>query len=263
MNVIRIAGGLGNQIFQYAFGKSMMQNGIDVKFNMRWSATPKNAHRPFRLDKFRVNIPICHITNKVIHEKNISGCDLSLLKRDGFTFAGYWQYMLYFIDLIPVLKKEICVREEFYNEEFLVLREKILNTESVGIHIRRGDYVYQKGFYDLPFKYYLNAINYTDGELFIFSDDIPWCKEKFKESYFSRKITFVSLIDYLDFELLKLCKHQVTANSTFSYWAALLNDYTNKVVVSPNVWLGDNIIDDERRFPKEWIKIEGNVVQDV
>ena len=260
MNVILIAGGLGNQLFQYAFGKSMMQNGIDVRFNLRWSSRKENCFRPYRLNKFKTCITMGTGTHKVICERNVIGYDLELLKKDGFTFAGYWQYLPYFIDILPTLRNEFCVREEFFTDEFLLLRERILCTNSVGMHVRRGDYVYQKGFHDLPFSYYLNAINYIDGELFIFSDDIPWCKEKFKESYFSRKITFVSLIDYLDFELLKLCTHQVTANSTFSFWAALLNDKPDKIVISPDKWLGDDVIDDERRFPKEWIKIEGNAV---
>jgi len=262
MNVIRLMGGLGNQLFQYAFGKAMMQHGTDVRFNSKWYTSVKNAHRPYRLDKFYTDVPVGSFNHGIIYEKGVNKgkCDINLLKKDGYAFAGYWQYLTYFKSVIPILQKEIRVREEFYNEEFLSLREIIANTNSVGVHVRRGDYVIQRGFHDLPFDYYLRALGNVKGDLFIFSDDIPWCREKFKESYFSCKIRFVSTVDYLDFELLKSCRHQVTTNSTFSYWAALLNDNPDKIVVSPNRWLGDNIINDENRFPKEWIKIFDYVI---
>jgi hypothetical protein len=253
MNVIRLAGGLGNQVFQYAFGRSMMQNGIEVKFNHRWFDKRTNINRPYVLDKFKVEINRSHIEGKVIHEGN--SCDVSLLKKDGYTFAGYWQYYPYYKDIVPILRQEICVKEKFYTEKFLRLKEEIMDSNSVSLHVRRGDYVYQKGFHDLPVNYYLRALSSIKGDVYIFSDDIPWCRERFKEELLGRKITFVDMEDYLSFELMKFCHNNITANSTFSYWAALLNDNPDKIVISPNKWLGDNIVDDENRFPKEWVKI--------
>ena len=260
MNVIRIMGGLGNQIFQYAFGKAQAVNGIDVRYSLLWYVKSKNIHRPYRLDKFKTNVRVSKSIGHTIYEKHQQPCDLSLLKKDGSNFVGYWQYLPYFISVIPTLKKDLCVREEFYNESFLAMREKIVNCNSVSLHIRRGDYLQQRGFHDLPFHYYVRALCLIPGELFIFSDDIPWCKNKFKESYFQRHVTFVQMDDYLDFELMKLCKSNICANSTFSFWAALLNDNPEKKVVVPFRWLGDSIIDDEKRFPKEWIKIPDYVI---
>jgi hypothetical protein len=99
----------------------------------------------------------------------------------------------------------------------------------------------------------LRALSNVKGDIFIFSDDIPWCKQKFNDFY--SNITYVDLDDYLSFELMRLCKHNVTTNSTFSYWAAILNDNPDKIVVSPYKWLGDQVINDKLRFPEEWIKI--------
>lgn len=257
MNVIRLMGGLGNQIFQYAFGKAQMQNGIDVRFTLSWYDKSKNIHRPFRLDKFKINVPIYLSTGRFVYERN-TGFDISLLRRDNIDPVGYWQYYPYFKDIIPILQKEIKVREECYTEQFLALREAIVNSDSISIHVRRGDYLNQKGFHDLPLRYYFEAIGMLSrrDSIFIFSDDIPWCREKFKQDYFQEKITFIDMEDYLSFELMRLCKKNIATNSTFSYWAALLNDNPCKVVVSPNRWLGDPEPDiKEQRFPKEWIKI--------
>jgi hypothetical protein len=114
---------------------------------------------------------------------------------------------------------------------------------------------------DLPAQYYFTAMREIKGDFFIFSDDIPWCKETFKQVYFSKKLTFVDIEDYLAFELMRLCKHNITTNSTFSWWTAFLNDNLDKKVYRPTHYPGVNEQDsDEYRFPKEWIKIEDYAV---
>jgi len=104
----------------------------------------------------------------------------------------------------------------------------------------------------------------TKGDIYIFSDDIPWCKEKFKEEYISRKITFVQLDVHLDFGLMRLCKHHIIANSTLSYWMGILNDDTDSVIIVPSGWisgareLGDKELmkkANEMYYLKEWIKL--------
>jgi hypothetical protein len=247
-------GGLGNQMFQYAFGRA---NINDTRYTLSWYVKSKNVHRPYRLDKFNTKINLHKSIKNTIYEKH-RGFDMSLLKMDGFNFVGYWQYYPYFKDIIPCLREELVVKEQYHTKKFLALRDKITSTNSVSVHVRRGDYLVQKGFHELPFHYYIRALGYVKGELFVFSDDISWCKSKFND-YFSN-ITFVDIEDYLAFELMRLCKQNVTTNSTFSYWAAILNDNPNKIVISPYKWLGDQVIDDKLRFPEEWIKIPDYVV---
>jgi hypothetical protein len=112
----------------------------------------------------------------------------------------------------------------------------------------------------LPFNYYFEAITCTDGDLFIFSDDIAWCKRSFVEDYFERNITFINLQYYLDFELMKLCRHNIISNSTFSYWAALLNDNSKKVVVTPDFWVTKlDRHNNRNNFPQNWLQLECNV----
>ena len=92
--------------------------------------------------------------------------------------------------------------------------------------------------------------------MFIFSDDIPWCQRQFTSEYFNRKITFIHLADYLDFELMRLCKHKIIANSTFSLWTAILDG--EGTVIIPKLWrykLGETEPSGiDFKFPKNWIQ---------
>ena len=283
MNVVRIMGGLGNQLFQYAFGKAQMQNGIDVRFRLptgkdvaRSGTRRKEWPRPYCLDKFCLELQSStFLKQETVYEHTISGFsgirkleegyDLGLLKKTNCNFEGYWQYVIYFRDLLPLLREEFQIKEEYQTEEFKKLKEEITSTEeTVSMHVRRGDYVLQGGFHELPFSYYFKALALTKGDVYIFSDDIPWCKEKFKEEYISRKITFVGLAEHLDFGLMRLCKHHISANSTFSYMVAILEDYLDNVIVVPSGWisgareLGDKELmkkADDIYYYDRWLKV--------
>lgn len=283
MNVVRIMGGLGNQLFQYAFGKAQMRNGIDVQFRLptgkevaRSGTRRKAWPRPYCLDKFCIELQSSQfLDQETVYEHTISGFsgirkleegyDLSLLKRSNCNFEGYWQYMIYFQDFLPLLREEFQIREECQTEEFKRLKEEIVSCDdSVSMHVRRGDYVLQGGFHELPFRYYYEALSLTKGDIYIFSDDIPWCKEKFTEACIDRKITFVGLEEHLDFGLMRLCKHHIIANSTFSYMVAILEDYLDNIIVVPSGWisgareLGDKELmkkADEIYYYERWLKV--------
>jgi hypothetical protein len=255
MNVVKLIGGLGNQLFQYAFGKSLASYGVGVKFDKSWYNEETDPPRPYRLDKFCVDVKLGRafpnqrvIVEKYFHEmKEVDNC----------YFKGYWQYPKYYKNMIPLLKNEFKVKEEFYTPEFLSLKEKIINCDAVSIHVRRGDYVTKSGYYALPFNYYIEAIAKTKGDLFIFSDDIDWCKNQFKQEYFDRNITFIHLEDYLDFELIKLCNTKILANSTFSLWTAYLSEESTTIM--PKNWRyrrGDPTpFEIGIPVPKHWIQI--------
>lgn len=262
MNIIRIAGGIGNQIYQYAFGRAQEIAGRDVRFTPPWQGWKFPHPRQYRLNMFHTKMKYSEflsqtkITERTHQRKYKVKYDLKLLERCNCNFEGYWQYLPYYKDILPQLKKELCIKEEFYTTKFLKLREEITDNNSVSIHVRRTDFVGAKAYQAFPFAYYVNAIRMIKGHLYIFSDDIPWCKDVFKKDYFSRKITFVHSHDYLDFELMRLCKHNISANSSFSYWASLLNNNPNKTVIISGRWLVDIHVDNEEvHFPKEWIKL--------
>jgi hypothetical protein len=266
VNVIRLMGGLGNQMFQYAFGRVQKNNGIDVCYDDSWMESKQSLHplypRPYRLDKFNTTVPFSKFLDQPLVKEHKLGFDKSVLKMDGFNFEGYWQYLGYYKDIIPELRKEFTLKEE--TEEFSRFKNKIAACNSVSVHIRRGDYLlHRKGpFNTLPLQYYMDALKYIKGDLFVFSDDIPWCKARINTDYLDRHVTYVHLDDYLDFELMKLCRNNITTNSTFSWWAGILNNNPDKVVVCPNHWLGEEH-GAELHYPEDWIKIDDYVVYSV
>lgn len=232
MNVVKLYGGLGNQLFQYAFGRAQMENGLDVGFNKNWFSRNGNGQtRPYVLDKFNTKLikESPFLSQKNLFEKKIK-YNPNLTSITSFNFYGYWQDPRYFAHMLPILKEEIRVREEFYTPEFLKLREIILNANSISIHIRRGDFIGKVNL--LSLDYYLNALEEVNGRVFVFSDDTEWVKR----NWFKENFPCVHLNEYLDFELMRLCKHNIIANSTFSWWAAMLNNNTGKIVVAPKQW---------------------------
>lgn len=257
MNVIRLMGGLGNQLFQYAFGRAMMENGLEVRFDI--SNFGKSKHREFMLGSFNMNLSFSGFVHarSVLDSSHVPTFDLGYLKLDGKNFFGYWQYLVYFKHILPQLKKEMTVQEKFYTDEYVKFRDEIKQTNSVGVHVRRDDYIGSSTIPCLPFSYYYEAIQRTKGDLYIFSDDIEWCKHQFIIDYFERQITFIHLPYYLDFELLKFCKSKVICNSTFSWWTAILSD--NDTVVTPNFWVTPKDRAKRNNFPGDWIQLECDV----
>jgi hypothetical protein len=144
MNVIHLCGGLGNQLFQYAFGRVQQERGASVRYNPAWYKRTQSPPRPYRLNKFNIDIQISpYLRQPLIKEERY---DSAYLKMNNVNFHGYWQYLPYYNNILPILKKELCVREEFYTEEFLNLRKQITDSPSVSIHVRRQDYVGRDGF---------------------------------------------------------------------------------------------------------------------
>ncbi len=252
MNVIKIYGGIGNQLFQYAFGRAMK---TDVAYNVGFYDEVKERQRkwprPYRLDKFKINVPLSPILRQHVVREINADFSINMLKRRDCNFDGYWQFLHFYHDVREELKKEYHIKENYYTEDFLKYKDIIVNEQAIGVHVRRGDYLVQT-WGILPTRYYFEAIRLMpEGPLVIFSDDIPWCQETLKEDYFDRKIYFVGLEDYLDFGLFRFCKHVIMASSTFSWWNAFLCEGT---VVCPVPWLGGRIAPD-LIYPKEWIKI--------
>jgi len=251
-------GGLGNQIFQYAFGQVQAANGIKVTYDSSWFSDKnhKDTPRPYLLDKFKLEIPIhSFIGNQLTIQE--AGYDEALTNLRDCNFWGYWQYLRYYEGILSHLQAELKVKDIYYTQKYKMLRKQAENSEIVAMHIRRGDYVTTKGFKVLSLSYYYHALHLVKGDLFIFSDDIQWCKEKFKEEFFSRKLTFVELPDYLSFDLMTRCSNFIISNSTFSTLAAYLSTTQNKIVVGSKDVCIESVQEREKKkyLPKDWILI--------
>ena len=252
MNIIYLCGGLGNQLFQYAFGKAQEANGIEVQYNKSWYHVKVHPERPYDLDKFNTDVVVTDNVLKGV--KRESGYDRRLLKFDGYLFRGYWQYYDYISGILPRLKEEFVLKEQYHTAEFLRLRDEMRGCNSVALHVRRGDYIGNPNWHILPLSYYEKALRMLNicrqiDKVYVFSDDMRWCKENFSD------VEFVHLDNYLDFDLMKSCKLFILANSTFGYFPALLSDSENEQVYCPKNWLGDKFQEDGTRYPKEWIRI--------
>lgn len=145
------------------------------------------------------------------------------------------------------------------------------STNTVSIHIRRGDLAKQvmggNGIaYRLPISYYYNAINYMNNKLIdplyvLFmehEEDQYWCKKNIMRIYPQNKFIMINgEKDYVDLYLMSFCKHNIIANSTFSWWSAFLNKNNDKIIIYPKNWLDELRQNDH--FPSDWTGIPFSV----
>jgi hypothetical protein len=292
MIIIRIYGGLGNQMFQYAFGYA-----ISKKLNSRLIIDAldfKNYKiRKFKLPYFPIkfeyisqeDIAIFRHENKTPIIKNIFYkfkkliLNYKYVKEPYYHFwpnynqikscsylDGYWQSEDYFIKYDKELRE--CFNYKNTNPAAINYLKKIQSTESVFIHIRRGDYISNEAAYKVhgicSDDYYNTAIKIIESKCskinyFIFSDDIDFVKKNMFK-YFDNK-TFIELdanddsTDIEELALMASCKHAIIANSSFSWWGAWLIDNSEKVIIAPQKWFADPAIKTDGRLPKSWIKI--------
>jgi Glycosyl transferase family 11 len=276
MIIIQTEGGLGNQMFQYALGMAFAEKGILVKMDIS-RFEEQFGHNGYELERvFGMNAMYCSATerelvkriSKVKHllfktpykEKNEWQWQYhhEVLKLQSGFLKGYWQSWKYFA------AAELQVKQTFrfpalQDEQNKATEQKMVSTNSVSIHIRRGDYLNSNVNCSLPVSYYHEAIAFINKNIsnpfyFVFSDDIDWAKENIQE----QQVEFIGWNkgdnSYADMQLMSLCKHNIIANSSFSWWGAWLNKNANKTVIAPTPWMpshtkGKDII------PDNWIQL--------
>jgi len=282
MNIIKLDGGLGNQLFQYAFGRQIsLLNKEEFKLDL--FAYAKKKKRSYLLDYFNITVEIAN-DNEVKTQKNFFNLfldkisfwlpyfkknivrekfnfyDKNLKKAKDSYFDGYWQSYKYFESIEDVVRKEITLKNE--SEKFKNLKFKINTENSVSLHVRRGDYVSvkQNVYFQCGADYYQKALGIIEKKIdniiiYIFSDDVDWVKENLKFDY---PVVYVSEFGFADYEemiLMSNCKHNIIVNSTFSWWGGWLNDNKDKIVVSPKKWYLDLLREKHDLIFGDWIKI--------
>lgn len=285
--VIRLTGGLGNQLFQYAFSKQLQDevffdlSGYETDDKRRYElghfCCRVKAASPELLEGFedryvRRRIPkllrqALGLSKYVVHtsrvrEKSSLVYDPELARREGDCYyLGFFQSEKYFCAYRQELLRDFSLRDELDEANLKILRQ-IRSCNSVSLHVRRGDYVALADIYGLcDVQYYRRAAAYVAGAVkdpvfFVFSDDIPWAKENLKLDY---PLVFVDVNDdsraHFDLELLKNCRHNVIANSSFSWWGAWLNENPEKIVVAPKVWLKAYAHEKSDTVPDAWVRL--------
>jgi len=242
MIVVKLMGGMGNQLFQYAFGRSMEARGREVYFDR--DPVDHDPKRNYCLNKFGLNIQFSRPIGHTFREKN-TYFDPGVFSLDNCTFDGYWQSEKYFECVAPFLRKELTKAHIFSIEE-----------NSAFVHVRRGDNVYDSksvAFHGCPdLNYYMSGIGYLENTVhpnryYIYSDDIDWCKEHFNDP----KITIVQGSDYWDLQGMAACKYGIVSNSSFSWWGAWLGQA--EIAIAPKKWYVS--YDEGDTVPKRWVRL--------
>jgi len=265
-----IKGGLGNMLFQIVATKSMAKdlntdcsipnlNEYLVFLNEETTHNPILTHSleyMEYLDLFK-NIKTVGPENKNIpvHRFPFNYVNYSLPTNSDFFIDGFFQSEKYFVHNRAAILEWMKIPTKI-NE---IIKEKysdILTKNATSIHVRRGDYLKFPDYHFVQtLDYFMNGVEFLKSHtdvFVVFSDDIQWCKDNFKMD----NVIFVeNEKDYVELYLMSLCKHNVTSNSSFSWWGAWLNDNSNKIVVGPRNWFGPRC--GEPTFdilPNNWIK---------
>lgn len=259
MIVVRLLGGAGNQIFQYAFGKALKAAGNEVKFDR--SYFDNDSTRAYVLDRWNTSVEFAGPVGDWITDDGLR-YKPELIKKyhEDCTFSGYWQSENYFKNVD--LSQDLSLRRS-PSEKSLEVAQQISLSNSVFLHIRRTDTLAARGkaFHGLiPLDYYHRSIRYLADRigkfrLFVFSDDIEWCKQNlpWADVFVDHNKPGVSVLpdnevqkttdgtEEEDLWLMSLCKHGITANSSFSWWGGYLIQNPAKIVISPDQWfVGEN-----------------------
>lgn len=289
---VYLQGGLGNQMFQYAFYLALKKdnprticdcsfvtnnsdhNGYELEkvFNIKTEKSILRSYIAKFLDScsYRQRKKILYIFSligvKLIKDTIPSLYDPNILKykqNSKFNFyIGYWQTEQYFKHIEFQIKDKFKFNELHLSKQSRIIASKINNSNSISIHIRRGDYLLPQNetlYKDIcTIEYYQKGISIIKEKchncnFFIFSDDIQWARK----NIVTENIFFIDFNkgkdSWQDMYLMSLCKHNIIANSSFSWWAAWLNNYEQKIVICPHKFINTNRPSDI--IPASWIKI--------
>lgn len=289
MITVELRGGLGNQLFQYAAGIALSEfHGVKLNVDITQLKEPDEilgTYRRYCLSNLLkepqlsssetpkyLSIPIIKKIDKILptqlksifYEKHFHYNPLFWKTKKTVYLRGNFQSYKYFQDYKEQVLKLLVFKQKI-NEESVNSFNNISNTNSLAIHIRRGDYVSNKIASDvlgtLNIDYYKSALEHINSKtqvenIYVFSDDLKWAKEN---------LSFITTPNYIDatgkdkdiieFNLMKSCKHQIIANSSFSWWAAYLNPNPNKIIIAPQKWFNKVNYNTKDLFPQDWVTI--------
>ncbi|HEY0030058.1 MAG TPA: alpha-1,2-fucosyltransferase [Bacteroidia bacterium] len=293
MIIVKLMGGLGNQLFQYAFGRHLaIMNNVELRMDVSGLQTSDNRFTSRNLDLSNFNIQASIATENDLksYAKSKLGKVIDLLmlqlpfkksnlyiREPGFRFFksaltapnnsyldGYWQSEEYFKDIRSQLLNELTLNSAA-SAKTIETSSRIKATNAVSIHVRRGDYISiaqnQSVYETCNETYYLNAmrritLTVKDPVFYVFSDEPDWFRQNVKTQYAVEYITHnLGADSYQDLYLMSICQHNIIANSSFSWWGAWLNASPGKIVIAPRKWFKGTGKDTSDLIPKQWIQL--------
>ncbi len=293
MIIAQITGGLGNQMFQYATAKALsLKTGATLKLDLqsfkREILPELELERNFELTAFKnfqyqeaTKEEINHYTSKsfpinklqkllpphkrkIYNERDYTFDQNFFRANSSIYIKGHRQSEQYFkpyekdIKNIYRLKEELIDRVKTFGEE-------LSSIESLSIHIRRGDYLRLPIILDwhgvLSKEYYATSIDKIvsknpSTQIFYFADDVEWVKKELVGAYPGTIVSGnIAKTSYEDFYLMQSCRHQIVANSSFSWWAAWLNSNNSKTVIAPLKWFNNAPYNTKDLVPVSWLRV--------
>lgn len=292
--VVKTVGGLGNQLFQYAFARAVSSH-LKTDFSLDWMpfGTKYFDGHKYSLQHFNTKIKLAKATDMFgfvwfvrqykffelfyhylrlksrllpfYYRERTFAYDPLVFSKDNSYFHGFWQTEKYFEAIRDELLKEITLIQPLsqYSKE---VEDKIQSSDSISLHVRRADMVkdpHMAAFHGTcTVDYYNRAIELLSKStfsphFFVFSDDYTWSVEHFK--FIKYPITFIKNgadKNYEDIILMSKCKHHIIANSSFSWWGAWLNPKKDRVVIAPKKWFANAPKTDTKDLiPDNWVRL--------
>lgn len=281
MRLIKMTGGLGNQMFIYAFYLHMKKRYTHTRIDLS-DMVHYHVHYGYEINRifklpqteFCINQPLKKVIEflffKKIYERKQDPTTLKAFDKSYFWpllyFKGFYQSERFFTDIKDEVRKAFSFNQSLTNDKSRSILQQIDRDESaISIHIRRGDYLEPKHWTNTgsvcQLPYYINAIaeikvRVEEPSFYVFSDDIDWVKENLP----LEKAVFVDWNkgedSWQDMMLMSRCRHHIICNSTFSWWGAWLNPRKDKNVIVPNRWFQH--CETPNIYPGGWIKVPIN-----
>jgi hypothetical protein len=293
MIVVKLMGGLGNQMFQYAAARSLslrLRTALKLDLSFLEGEQTGNTPRAFELDRFNISAEkaspreisqvsgrqrsLCDrfrdcyfrpsIKGRLFREKQFNVDPAFFLLPDQVYLEGYWQSEQYFAQFCQTIREEFTLKAPLAGR-CLELAEEIQSVNAVSVHVRRGDYVSdpvtRAAHYVCDLDYYRRAEetllkSVSVPHCFVFSDDPDWVAAHLKLRSPTRFASHSEGLAHEDLRLMSLCRHHITANSSFSWWGAWLNCSPEKIVCAPEKWFNGMQADTCDLIPRSWRKIK-------
>jgi len=292
--IVKLMGGLGNQMFQYAAARRLAHHhGVELKLDLSFleENTEVITRRKYELGHLNITAAIAtraevaeytrkprHVLARIldrctgrteslpsyIREASFDFWPGLLEAPDNSYLDGYWQSDRYFRDIGGLLREEfqVVTAQDQWNKEMV---ERITGENAVSLHVRRGDYVSDKATSEFhgtcSLKYYHDAVTAVTGSLpsptfFVFSDDQAWVKANLglpKGTVYMDHNPPDKGCE--DLRLMKLCRHFIIANSSFSWWGAWLGNAPEKMVIAPRNWFNSPGMNTDDLLPVSWCRL--------
>lgn len=279
--IVKLTGGHSNQMFQYAAGRSLAaRHGVKLMLDISWYpehalTSPGDAPRVYELGGYKIqeNIYKRTLAQRAINKLN----PIQYYIEKKFTYnqkiielgpnthlEGHFQSYKYFEDVQDQIRDEFTLVKPATGKNKKLIEKIMKDPNAVSLHIRRGDYAtnHNETHGLVPMTYYQAAIKeikktIANPTIYVITNDPEWCRKNLK---LPATIYIIDNNDDItggaeDMRLMRACKHNIMANSSFSWWGSWLNPNPDKIVIAPKKWFNDPGINTRDLLPKEWIQL--------